>query len=227
MLLRLLPLPLSITWGFALHILLAGTGMYFLCRRLNLNAWIALACAFSYMLSGKFIDQMWVGSIWMVYALAWLPLAWLFLIDALDSGHATAIVKTGLVFSLIVLTGHPTMPAYILMFMGFYWLYQCLVTWNAEHSWRAVAKQGLRFSGILLFMAGFAAIQLIPTLILAQQASLSQGYGIAAADEFAVQFPLLATIFVPNFLRTYHFAHFRFPPSAFQFPISIPSHPTR
>ena len=193
-----LPVSLAVAWGFAIHIWIAGAGMYALCRYLRLRPWIALICALAFMLNGGLLTRILAGHIWLVYALSWLPLAWLLVMLALERGSAIALVGAGLVIAMTILTGHPTLPAYMLLFLGLFWLFHAVTVWQAEKTLRQVVITAVRFGAILVLAFGFAAIQLLPSLVFSSQTSLASGYAPGDAALGTLSLHHLAMIFLPD-----------------------------
>lgn len=193
----LLPVSWAITWGIFFHIWISGAGMYALCRVLKLRPWIALTCAIAFMLNGGLLTRLQAGHVWLVFALAWLPLAWTFVILALR-GSLPALAGAGLVLALIILTGHPTLPAYILLFLGLYWVHHVGDRWRTKHRLGDILDAGIRFGLILLIALGLAAIQLLPTATFAAQASLAGGYDLASANVGALAWHHLTMIVLPD-----------------------------
>ena len=193
-----LPVSLAVAWGFAIHIWIAGAGMYALCRYLRLRPWISLICALAFMLNGGLLTRILAGHIWLVYALSWLPLAWLLVMLTLERGSVMALVGAGLVIAMTILTGHPTIPAYILLFLGLFWLYHAATVWQAEKKLRQVVITAVRFGAILVLAFGFAAIQLLPSLVFSSQTSLASGYAPGEATLGTLSIQHLAMIFLPD-----------------------------
>ncbi len=193
-----LPVNVAIAGGLAIHVWIAGVGMYALCRYLKLSPWIALICALAFMLNGGMLTRIFAGHVWLVYALAWLPTAWLFLMLTLERGSLLALVGSGLVIGLVFLSGHPTFPGYILLFLGVYWLFHAANLWQAKRSLKLIFIAGIRFGAILALAVGFAMIQLLPSAVLFSQASLSVGYDLASANLGALLPHHLAMIFLPD-----------------------------
>ena len=199
---RLLPLNLSLSWSIAFHIWLAGLGMYLLSRYLKLPWWISLICALIYMLNSGMLGRVFGGHPWLIYALAWFPFAWLFVMKALDTGKVLPTVLAVLCVALIILTGHPTFPLYILMFLGLYWLYICFMILKQNRGWRSIGILTLRFMLIMIGAIGLSAIQIIPAIPISSQVSLSSGYDFNYANFLALYFPDLLAFLIPQFYLT-------------------------
>jgi hypothetical protein len=200
MLLRFLPTYRSISWAIIFHFWIAGLGMYALGRRLKLHPWIALACGLAFALNGALILRAYAGHVWLVYALAWVPLAWLLVTIAIEDRHLVATMGAGAVVALIILTGHPTFPAYILAFLSLYGGYLSLQARLEKGIWRHSLGALARLAAIFALGLALSAIQLVPTAFLAPHASLSSGYGLEQANEYALSLNSLLTFLIPNIL---------------------------
>lgn len=200
-LLRFLVTPNQvINWGYSIHIWVAGFGMYILCRYLKLRRWIALLCGLAFMLNGGLITRILDGNIGFTFSLAWFPTVWLFLMLALDNQRRRyyAIAAAAIVLALTILSGHPTFPGYILIFLGLYCTYRMFVDCQIEGTFRPILRISGIFGLILLLAFGLAAIQLLPSLIFASQSSLSGGYDLNGANIGALLPENISMIFLPD-----------------------------
>lgn len=197
--LRMLPPNLSISWAIAFHVWIAGAGMYALARWKGFRFWISFLCAMVYMLNSGLLLRVFAGHVWLVYAFGWLPLVWLSMMAALNTGRIFAMVAAALGMSIIFLTGHPTFPIYILLFFGLYLLWICYGNWQRTRSWHSVTAISGRFLAIVALAFGLSAFQLIPTLVYYSQVAVSQGYGASGANFLTISLAELTAFFVPNF----------------------------
>lgn len=204
MILRLLPLNLSVSWAIAFHVWIAGAGMFALARWKGFQYWVAFLCALVYMLNGGILLRIFAGHVWLAYALSWFPLVWLLIIVALERGRLSLIIAAAAGTAMIILTGHPAFPIYILLFFGFYWIWVCILSWRKEKSRRSIATISGRFMAIIGLAFGLTAIQIIPTLVYYSQVSLSDGYGAGGANFLAISLADLTALIVPNFYVTGH-----------------------
>ncbi len=194
----LLPVNLAAAWALGIHLWIAGVGMYALCRSLGLRPWIALLCALVFMLNGEMVGDISAGHVWLVYALAWLPAAWLLVKLALETGSLRALAGASLIVAMLILTGHPTFPGYILLFLGFVWLLHAIQVWQRERRPQAIFGLGARFAAILGLGIGLAAIQVLPTVVLSSESALTSGYDLADANLGALLPQHLTTMFLPD-----------------------------
>jgi hypothetical protein len=198
MLFRLLPINLALSWEIAFHVWLAGITMYFLCRYFRLEFWIALICAIVHMYNSGLLLRVIAGHVWLIYALSWFPLAWLFLDKALRSGSMGYLIGTGLVISFIILTGHPTFPIYLILFLSIFALYIASKLLVEKRSLTAVATLLARFLFVVAVALGLSAVQLVPTVVMAGEVSLLEGYDPSQADYLALSPSDLMAFLLPH-----------------------------
>lgn len=154
-----LPFHNAFKLHFILHPLLAGTGMYFLCRRFGISAPAAFGGALAYQFSGTVLSFLNLYNV--VPAVAFLPwLGWAFL-GAVERGSAKRTLLYGALLALQVLALEP------LIFLGHLWMlaglsiYCVLKSADRRAALKAVLRAGL---GGAIFAAGLSAVQVLPTL---------------------------------------------------------------
>jgi hypothetical protein len=189
MLLRsILPIDGAISWSIALHALIGGLGMVGLGRRFGLHPWISLLCGLSLLLGSTVTLQVSAGHVWLLYAFTWMPLAWLLIDIAIQDKSLIALVGAAVAVACLLLTGHITFPAYVLGLISAYELFTSLRM--ARASIRP-ARTFLLAAGHLALIyglgLGLAAIQVVPSLVLAGQSGLAGGYDPLAADSMALK----------------------------------------
>src|SRR5664280_1791283 len=110
--------PVILAWGQLLTALVAGTGMYFFCRKsLRVTFWPAAVCAWCYPLTAFFV--LWQGFPTGL-AVYWLP--WLFLaVDrTVRSTHPLAASGLSVVTFLTLISGHIDVAGQVLLGSGIY-----------------------------------------------------------------------------------------------------------
>lgn len=202
MALRWLPLNLAISWTQAVHVWLGGAGMYLLCRKIELKSWIAFACALLFILNSGIVLRIHAGHVWLVYALCWFPWAWLFCMIALESGRWWAIVGGAIVICLVILTGHPTVPAYIFLFLGFYWLFTLIMAGVRRRTGRELLRITGRFVLMFGLGAGLSAFQVLPSLVMQREISLAAGYNPEIANFLALRPVDMINFIIPGVYAT-------------------------
>lgn len=195
---ELFPYNTVIALNLALHVFIAGIGMFFLIKKFRLPNWIALTCAISFMLSGEFSARVSAGHLWLIYAYAWLPGLWLLFINALEKDSPVYLALSALVLSFVILTGHPSHPGYIVILLGLYWLYAIITSWDDEHNIKKIFILAGKFGIILALALGLSAIQLFPSVIFAGSSSLSGGYDFSQLAIGSAWPEDLRQIFLPD-----------------------------
>lgn len=156
----IMPVDLAITWGMALHFVLAGWFMYRLCRALGLSWGASLFAGIAYELSGIVASQMSPGHDGKLFVSALAPLAFWTLLHAIRRERLWAFGAFALEVALIVL-GHFHMAYFLFIALGLWTLF--LVFWDPERPatlapWRAL---GMATAAVAVG-AGISALQLLP-----------------------------------------------------------------
>jgi len=196
----LLVLPAAKVAGllFALHIWLAGLGMYGWLRSESADKAGALFGAVVYAFCGYFAVRIFAGHIGVVMTLAWTPMLLWALHLALKRDRWTAAILGGLLVALAFLAGHTASLLYVMLVFGAYALYKAWLAWQRTGELLAGARPLLLGGLMLLSGLGIAAIQLLPALELVQSSVRQDtSYSFAAGQSWPPGY--LLTLFVPNF----------------------------
>lgn len=141
----IMPVDLAITWGMAVHFVLAGWLTYGFARALGLSWTAAVTAGVAYELSGIVASQMSPGHDGKLFVSALTPLAFWVLLRAIRGGQQWAFGAFSLVVALLIL-GHYQMCYFLMMALGLWTLY--LAFWDPERPvatrpWRAIALAAL------------------------------------------------------------------------------------
>ena len=98
----ILPPALHINVMIALHLLIAGVGMWLLMRSLGLGVWSAGVSVIAYVLSPRMVAHTGAGHIDIVYAMAWLPCV-LWTVRRAAQGSQRGLWATGVFAGLMFL----------------------------------------------------------------------------------------------------------------------------
>lgn len=159
-LLRLLfPVDIGMTVGFLIHLVLAGTFTFLFLRAIGVRWSGAFTGGAAYMFSGQIISLVSPGHDGKMYVSALLPLALMFLYQAVRTGRWQRYVLFGITVGFSLLSPHFQLTYYLLMAAGFFWLF--LVVFGDERPapwWQSA----LWFGGALAVGFAVSAVQLLP-----------------------------------------------------------------
>ncbi len=158
----IMPVDLAITWGMAVHFVLAGWLTFGFARALRLSWSAAIAAAVAYQLSGIVASQMSPGHDGKLFVSALTPLAFWVLLAAIRGAQRWAFGAFALVVALLVL-GHYQMCYFLMLALGLWTLY--LAFWDdqrpaGQNPWLAV---GLALVAVVVGI-GITALQVLPFL---------------------------------------------------------------
>ena len=175
-----------LSWVIAAHVIAAGCFMYGYASSRGLGRVGAAAAAISYMFAGKWMSHMLDAGHTVVIGLAWLPLVLLLLESAVRRGSLVRATAAGAAAALMVLGTQPQWTFYSGLAAAGLTLETALVWagWLGGEGPRS-ARRTLgalgRWLGLGLWAAlvagALSAVQLLPTLEAASQAS--RGAGVA------------------------------------------------
>jgi len=214
----LLPAEVALSWTMALHLALAGWGMYRWGRAIGLDPFPALIGALSVMGSGFLVTRVALFPS-MALTFPWLPV-WLWRVEALvQRGRPREATWLGLALGLGFLAGHAQTACYGVLLLVAYAMFRALQrawserarTNNARGTGGAeteglpsALRRPVRRLATLLPCAlavgvGLAAVQLVPTAELMLQSHRSVG----VTYDFAMTYSLwpwrLITLAAPDF----------------------------
>ncbi len=150
-----LPISVAFSLHFAVHLLIAMVGMYYLCRIWTgkIAAWIA-GVAFG--LSGFFVGRIYAGHVDLIAASAWTPLVVALFWQAMQRFTKIAVVKAGASLAILIFAGYQTIALFTVEAVA---LAAVLVS---------VQKKSLRplVTAIVssIIGLGLAAVQLLPNM---------------------------------------------------------------
>jgi hypothetical protein len=150
----------------ALHIALAGIGMWAYCRfALRTGRWAAVMGALAFGFGAVTLDH--INLMNQLQVITWMPLVLLFGHLALERGRPRFVLLTGVMVGLQFLAGHPEEWLYTQLALAAYGLAWTLAA--APRAWpRRAAAAALRLGGAMVAFVLLFAWQLVPTLLLQQ-----------------------------------------------------------
>jgi len=181
----LLPTSTALEVVTALHIALAGIGMWAYCRLgLRTGRWAAAMGALAFGFGAVTLHH--INLMNQLQVIAWMPLVLLFGHLALERGRPRFVLLTGVTVGLQLLAGHPEEWLYTLLALAAYGLAWTLAA--APRAWpRRAAAAALRLAGAMVAFVLLFAWQLLPTLLL-------QRYSWRTGPTFDEQYELPARL---------------------------------
>ncbi|MGQ0539601.1 MAG: hypothetical protein ACT4R6_11675 [Gemmatimonadaceae bacterium] len=163
-LLRLvLPTDLAMTWGFIVHVVLAGYFAFLFLRVLGLSYWAAVIGGIAYMLGGNVAGLVSPGHDGKLFIAALTPLALYLLVRFVRDGRLWAWGLLAITVGLAVLSPHPQLLQYMLLSGGAFALVLGFSDIGGARLERRVAVRRLIFAlGAVLLGGLMGAIQYLP-----------------------------------------------------------------
>ena len=158
-----LPTDVAMTWGFIIHIFLAGLFTFGFLRRVGFGFAGSLAGGLAYMMSGQIASYVSPGHDGKLFVSALFPLALWMLHRGVRGGRASSWGAIALIVGLGVLSPHPQLLQYMLMACGAYALFLALSNVDGEKLPRGVAlrRLGAALAAVLIGLA-IGAVQYLP-----------------------------------------------------------------
>lgn len=196
----IMPVDLAITWGMALHFVLAGWFTYRFCRSLGLSWGAGVIAGVAYQLTGIVASQMSPGHDGKLFVSALTPLGFWVLLAAIRHGRLWAYGAFAFVVALSIL-GHYHMAYFLLIAYGLWALY--LAFWDPERAretnpWRVI---GLA-TGAVVVGVGITALQVLPFfhyIPFSPRAEGAPDQGWAFATTYAMPPSEIFTLLLPEF----------------------------
>ncbi|HEX6808349.1 MAG TPA: hypothetical protein VF118_10205 [Gemmatimonadaceae bacterium] len=196
----IMPVDLAITWGMALHFVLAGYFTYLFARALGIRWSGAVLSAVSYELTGIVASQMSPGHDGKLFVSALAPLAFWILLLAIRERKRWAYGVFAIVVALTVL-GHYNMSYFLLIALALWTLY--LVFWDdaRPRDTSPWIPLGATLAAVVIGI-GITALQLIPFLDYIKYSPRATGgpdTGWAFATSYAFPPREIFTLLLPQF----------------------------
>jgi Bacterial membrane protein YfhO len=163
-LLRLvLPTDVAMTWGFIIHIFLAGLFTYVFLRGLGYGFYGALIGGLAYMMSGQIASSVSPGHDGKLFVSALFPLALWILHRGIRQGRKWSWGAFALIIGLCVLSPHPQLLQYTLLACGAYALFLALSSVDGVTLPRptAIKRLGAALGAVIVGLA-IGAVQYLP-----------------------------------------------------------------
>ena len=159
----ILPTDVAMTWGFIIHVFLAGLFTYLFLRSLGLGFFGGLVGGLAYMMSGNVAGLVSPGHDGKLFVSALLPMAMLLVVRGVRDGKHWAWGALAVTVGLGVLSPHPQLLQYMLLVCGAFGLFLAFADTGAGALPRTTALRRLALAAAAV-VVGFAmgAIQYLP-----------------------------------------------------------------
>ena len=197
----MLPTDVAMTWGFIIHIFLAGLFTYVFLRALGYGFYGALIGGVAYMMSGQIASAVSPGHDGKLFVSALYPLGLLFLLRGIRDGKNWAWGAFALIVGLCVLSPHPQLLQYMLLASGSYALFLAFATLDGLRLPRNVAIRRLALAlGAVVVGLAIGAVQYLPVREYVKWSPRAGGLGdYATATSYAWPPEELLNVYLPQF----------------------------
>lgn len=159
----IMPTDVAMTWGFIIHIFLAGYFTYVFLRGLGYGFYGSLVGGLAYMMSGQIASSVSPGHDGKLFVSALFPLALWLLHRGIRQGKSLSWGAFALVVGLSALSPHPQLLQYMLLTCGAYALFLAFAALKDGKLERTIAVRRLA-AALLAVVVGLAigAVQYLP-----------------------------------------------------------------
>lgn len=159
----IMPTDVAMTWGFIIHIFLAGLFTYVFLRGIGYGFYGALIGGLAYMMSGQIASSVSPGHDGKLFVSALFPLALLMLYRGIREGKNWSWGGFALIVGLSILSPHPQLLQYMLLASGSYALFLAFASLDDIKLPRNVAirRLGLALLAVIVGLA-IGAVQYLP-----------------------------------------------------------------
>lgn len=166
-LLRLaLPSYVAWTYGFAIHLFLAGLGTYLFLKQLKMPQTVAFVLALAYMFAGNLVSCTHEGHDARLMVCSLLPMVLFFLERGFTSGRLRDFLFSGTMFGLQLLSGHLQEAYYTALVIIIYSVFRFLVQVAEDRKAGVPTGRNMKLVGwfavTVLFAGCLVAVQYLP-----------------------------------------------------------------
>jgi membrane protein YfhO len=197
----ILPTDQAMTWGFAIHLFLAGLFTFGFLRAWGLGFFPSLLGGLAYMLSGQLASFASPGHDGKLFVSALLPLALWMVVRGVRDGRAWAWGALALTIGLAVLSPHPQLLQYMLLCSGAFALFVAFGKGEAREPLPrdvALRRLGLALAAVLVG-ALIGAVQFLPVREYVPFSPRAGGRGYEYATSFSMPLEELINTYLPQF----------------------------
>jgi hypothetical protein len=197
----LLPTDVGLTWGFIIHIFLAGCFTYGFLRAWGFGFFPSLIAGIGYMMSGELAGLVSPGHDGKLFVSALMPLTLWLLVRGIRDARLWAWGGVALAVGLAVLSPHPQLLQYMLLTCGAFALYLAF----ADHPGRGKLPRHVALGRLALAAAAVAvgfligAVQYLPVLEYVPYSPRAGGKGWEHAISYSMPIEELLSTYLPQF----------------------------
>lgn len=197
----LLPTDVAMTWGFILHLFLAGLFTFGFLRAYGLGFYGSLAGGLAYMLSGPIAAYASPGHDGKLFVSALFPLTLWMIVRGVRDNRPWSWGVLALAIGLAVLSPHPQLLQYMLLASGAFALFLALArdATGARRPTRIVLTRLGRALGAVVLGFAMGAIQYASVLRYVEWSPRAGGTGWEHAVSFSMPVEELLNTIVPEF----------------------------
>lgn len=173
-----------------LQVFLAMFFMFLLLRKLKISKTASILGSLAFVSSSFFIT--WIEIDIIGHAYLWLPLIIYFIESILVEKKNYLYPAISFAIALSIFAGYPQTAILVILYASFYFLFRI---WS-------LSKEGKQITYFFFFLGlglSLAAVQLVPTFELYQQAPLAKGFARWVFEHFLIPYHQLVTFFASDF----------------------------
>jgi hypothetical protein len=196
----ILPTDVAMTWGFIIHVFLAGLFTYGFFRALGYSFHGALVGGIAYMMSGQIASYVSPGHDGKLFVSALFPLALWMLYLGFRRGKTWSWGAFALIVGLCVLSPHPQLLQYTLLASGAYALFLAFATLDRVKLARgeAIKRLGAALLAVIVGLT-IGAVQYLPFREYVSWSPRAAGIDYQAATSYAWPPDELLNAYLPQF----------------------------
>jgi len=196
----ILPTDVAMTWGFIIHVFLAGLFTFVFLRSLGLGFFGSLIGGLAYMMSGNVAGLVSPGHDGKLFISALLPMALFLVVRGVRDGRHWAWGALAITVGLAVLSPHPQLLQYMLLVSGSLGLFLAFADTGGGVLPRTTALRRLGAAAAAVIVGGaMGAIQYLPVREYVPWSPRALGKGWEAATSYSMPPEEMVNFWVPQF----------------------------
>ena len=196
----ILPTDVAMTWGFVIHVFLAGLFTFVFLRSLGLGFFGALVGGLAYMMSGNVAGLVSPGHDGKLFISALLPMALFLVLRGVRDGRNWAWGALALTVGLAVLSPHPQLLQYMLLVSGAFGFFLAFADTGEGRLARPIATRRLALAaGAVIVGFAIGAIQYLPVREYVSWSPRAQGKPWELATSYSMPPEEMVNFWVPQF----------------------------